>query len=78
MVVDKNGNICLAQWGKAVPLMSAAKKGEKASDSDLITRFQSKKVKGHTKAECFNAYSAIKSALNDVLAYQTENESDKD
>lgn len=77
MVVDKNGNICLAQWGKAVPLMSAAKKGEKASDSDLIARFQSKKVKGHTKAECFNAYSAIKSALNDVLAYQTENESDK-
>lgn len=77
MVVDKNGNICLAQWGKAVPLMSAAKNGEKASDSDLITRFQSKKVKGHTKVECFNAYSAIKSALNDVLAYQTENESDK-
>lgn len=77
MVVDKNGNICLAQWGKAVPLMAAAKKGEKASDSDLIARFQSKKVKGHTKAECFNAYSAIKSALNDVLAYQTENESDK-
>jgi N12 class adenine-specific DNA methylase len=77
MVVDKNGNICLAQWGKAVPLMAAAKKGEKASDSDLITRFQSKKVKGHTKVECFNAYSAIKSALNDVLAYQTENESDK-
>lgn len=77
MVIDKNGNICLAQWGKAVPLMAAAKKGEKASDSDLIARFQSKKVKGHTKAECFNAYSAIKSALNDVLAYQTENESDK-
>lgn len=77
MVVDKNGNICLAQWGKAVPLMATAKKGEKANDSDLIARFQSKKVKGHTKAECFNAYSAIKSALNDVLAYQTENESDK-
>lgn len=77
MVIDKNGNICLAQWGKAVPLMAASKKGEKASDSDLIARFQSKKVKGHTKAECFNAYSAIKSALNDVLAYQTENESDK-
>lgn len=77
MVIDKNGNICLAQWGKAIPLMAAAKKGEKANDSDLITRFQSKKVKGHTKAECFNAYSAIKSALNDVLAYQTENESDK-
>ena len=77
MVIDTNGNICLAQWGKAVPLMATAKKGEKANDSDLIARFQSKKVKGHTKAECFNAYSAIKSALNDVLVYQTENESDK-
>lgn len=77
MVIDTNGNICLAQWGKAVPLMAASKKGEKASDSDLIARFQSKKVKGHTKAECFNAYSAIKSALNDVLAYQTENDSDR-
>ena len=77
MVIDTNGNICLAQWGKAVPLMATAKKGEKANDRDLIARFQSKKVKGHTKAECFNAYSAIKSALNDVLAYQTENESDK-
>lgn len=36
----------------------------------------SNKVKGHTKAECFEAYSAIKEALADVLAYQTENESD--
>ncbi len=34
------------------------------------------KVKGHTKAECFNAYAAIKEALAEVLAYQTENESD--
>lgn len=35
------------------------------------------KVKGHTKVECFNAYSAIKTALADVLEYQTNNESDK-
>lgn len=34
------------------------------------------KVKGHTKVECFNAYSAIKDALADVLEYQTNNESD--
>ena len=34
------------------------------------------KVKGHTKVECFNAYSAIKEALTDVLEYQTNNESD--
>lgn len=37
----------------------------------------SNKVKGHTKEECFNAYSAIKEALSDVLEYQTDNESDK-
>ena len=34
------------------------------------------KVKGHTKVECFEAYSAIKEALAEVLAYQTENEID--
>lgn len=77
MIVDKNGNICLAQYGKAVPLMSEAKKGEKVSQQDLVSRFQDKKVKGHTKAECFNAYADIKKALADVLSYQTENESDQ-
>ena len=34
----------------------------------------SNKVKGHTKEECFKAYTEIKQALNDVLKYQTENE----
>lgn len=34
------------------------------------------KVKGHTKVECFEAYTAIKEALAEVLSYQTENESD--
>lgn len=35
-----------------------------------------KKIKGHTKQECFNAYTAIKSALADVMKYQIENEGD--
>ena len=35
------------------------------------------KVKGHTKVECFEAYTAIKEALAEVLAYQTSNESDE-
>ena len=35
-----------------------------------------KKIKGHTKQECFTAYAAIKSALADVMQYQTENERD--
>ena len=34
------------------------------------------KVKGHTKAECFNAYKAIKDALADVLEYQTTHSDD--
>ena len=33
-----------------------------------------KKIKGHTKQECFNAYATIKTALADVMKYQTENE----
>ena len=33
-----------------------------------------KKIKGHTKQECFNAYAAIKTALADVMKYQTETE----
>ncbi len=35
------------------------------------------KVKGHTKVECFEAYTAIKEALAEVLKYQTENEDDE-
>lgn len=35
------------------------------------------KVKGHTKVECFEVYTAIKEALAEVLSYQTENESDE-
>lgn len=35
-----------------------------------------KNIKGHTKQECFNAYAAIKTALADVMKYQTENEGD--
>ena len=77
MVVDGNGRICLAQYGVAVPVMSKPKTGENATEEELIKRFQDKKIKKHTKAECFQSYSAIKTALNDVLAYQRENESDE-
>ena len=59
MLLDKNGKLCLAQRGKAVPL-----------------NVNDKKVKGHTKAECFTSYKDIKDALSDVLQYQTEHEDD--
>ena len=35
------------------------------------------KVKGKTKEECFAAYQGLKTALSDVLTYQTENETDE-
>lgn len=77
MVIDKHGRPCIVQRGKAVPLMSNPKKGENVSDEVLIARYNKNKVKGHTKAECFQSYQAIKSALADVLSYQTENEGDE-
>ena len=36
-----------------------------------------KKIKGHTKQECFTAYAAIKDALAEVMQYQTGNEGDE-
>lgn len=59
MLLDGDGNLCLAQRGKAVPI-----------------NVNANKVKGHTKAECFNAYKAIKDALADVLEYQTTHSDD--
>lgn len=60
MLVNKDGQLCVAQLGQAVPL-----------------NLNANKVKGHTKEECFKAYTDIKLALNDVLKYQTENESNE-
>lgn len=59
MLLDRDGNLCLAQRGKAVPI-----------------NVNANKVKGHTKAECFNAYKAIKDALAEVLEYQTTHSDD--
>lgn len=60
MLINKDGKLCVAQLGQAVPL-----------------GLNTNKVKGHTKEECFKAYTAIKKALEDVLHYQSENEDDK-
>ncbi|WP_288717529.1 helicase-related protein [uncultured Duncaniella sp.] len=59
MVLNSEGELCMARMGEAVPL-----------------GLNKNKVKGHTKAECFKAYSAIKKALSDVLEYQSTNEED--
>ncbi|WP_311156319.1 LPD38 domain-containing protein [Prevotella nigrescens] len=59
-MVVSNGELCIAQYGQAVPL-----------------GLNANKVKGHTKQECFNAYTEIKRALGNVLTYETENADDK-
>ena len=59
-MVVSNGELCVAQYGQAVPL-----------------KLNANKVKGHTKQECFKSYTDIKLALNDVLAYETQNADDK-
>ena len=60
MVLNSQGELCMARMGEAVPL-----------------GLNKNKVKGHTKAECFNAYTTIRKALSNVLEYQSNHESDE-
>ena len=60
LILNKNNELCIAHFGKAVPL--------DVNDN---------KVKGHSKQECFKAYTEIKNALNKLLDYQTNNTSDE-
>ena len=78
LLIDSKGNLCTAKKGVAIPLMAAqADKGKaKRTDKERIDMFQNKKIKGHTKAECFKAYSDIKNALAEVLNYQSNNDDD--
>ena len=78
LLIDSKGNLCTAKKGVAIPLMAAqADKGKaKRTDKERIDMFQNKKIKGHTKAECFKAYSDIKNALAEVLDYQSNNDDD--
>lgn len=62
LLVNSKGEICIAQKGKAVPLQG---------------KNMSNKVKGQPKTKCIKDYNAIKTALADVLKYQTEHKDDK-
>lgn len=79
MLVDKNGKLCIATYGEAVPIMSPqADKGKpQRTDAERLALFQNKKVKGHSKSECFMAYKRIKDAVRAVLDYQTQNDDDQ-
>ena len=60
LILNKDNELCIAHFGKAIPL--------DVNDN---------KVKGHSKQECFKAYTEIKNALNKLLDYQTNNTSDE-
>ena len=60
LILNKDNELCIAHFGKAIPL--------DVNDN---------KVKGHSKQECFKAYTEIKDALNKLLEYQTNNTSDE-
>ncbi|MDE6246633.1 MAG: hypothetical protein K2M41_02170 [Muribaculaceae bacterium] len=76
MVLNSQGELCMARMGEAVAIMSpqAAKGKPQRTDNERLRMFQDKKVKGHTKAQCFEDYTAIKKALSDVLEYQSTKE----
>lgn len=87
---EKRGSAETTESDKPVYVNDASADGKKLGemylkDSKLVTagmggyyplEVNDKKIKGHTKQECFNAYTAIKNALADVMKYQIENEGD--
>lgn len=87
---EERGSAETTESDKPVYMNDASADGKKLGemylkDGKLVTagmggyyplEVNDKKIKGHTKQECFNAYTAIKSALADVMKYQIENEGD--
>ena len=87
---EERGSAETTESDKPVYVNDASANGKKLGemylkDGKLVTagmggyyplEVNDKKIKGHTKQECFNAYTAIKNALADVMKYQIENEGD--
>ena len=85
---ETGGSVATTENAKPSYVSDASADGKKLGemymkDGKLVTaglggyyplEVNDKKIKGHTKQECFNAYAAIKTALADVMKYQTENE----
>ena len=85
---ETGGSVATTESAKPSYVSDASADGKKLGemymkDGKLVTaglggyyplEVNDKKIKGHTKQECFNAYAAIKTALADVMKYQTENE----
>ncbi len=87
---ETGGSMATTESAKPSYVSDASADGKKLGelylkDGKLVTaglggyypiEINDKNIKGHTKQECFNAYAAIKTALADVMKYQTENEGD--
>ena len=85
---ETGGSVATTESAKPSYVSDASADGKKLGemyikDGKLVTaglggyyplEVNDKKIKGHTKQECFNAYAAIKTALADVMKYQTDNE----
>lgn len=78
MVLNSEEQLCVARMGEAIPLMSPQSDKSKVqkTDEERLKQFQTTKIKGRTKTECFKDYAEIKDALAGVLKYQTENDDD--
>ncbi len=87
---ETGGSMATTESAKPYYVSDASADGKKLGelylkDGKLVTaglggyypiEINDKNIKGHTKQECFNAYAAIKTALAEVMKYQTENEGD--
>lgn len=84
---QKQGAAEAASQNQTSPLGEGVKEGSMVTDSEgnlCVARMgravpltlNKNKIKGRTKEECFKDYAAIKTALADVLKYQTEHDDD--
>ncbi len=77
MQVDSKGRICVNYDGVLRPLMSDFDKKKPKSEEERIAQFNKNKVKGRTRPQVIADYNEIKKALNELLDYQKNNESDE-
>lgn len=77
MQVDSKGRICVNYDGVLRPLMSDLDKKNPKSEEERIAQFNKNKVKGRTRPQVIADYNEIKKALNELLDYQKNNESDE-
>lgn len=77
MQIDSKGRVCVNYDGTLRPLMAKLDKSNPKSVEERIAQFNKNKVKGRTRPQVIDDYNEIKKALNELLDYQKNNESDE-